>query len=111
MRTVTNHVSFTNEAKDPESVRRVLAVYPELAVVQDADRLDAIGAVGIARCFVFGGVKRPLRGLEGSVEHFDEKLVKLEEMMKTAKGREIARVRTERIVEFQKWWRDEAGDI
>jgi uncharacterized protein len=52
VQTIVKHVGYTNEVKNPNSVVEVLAKYPELAIVQDADRLDAIGAVGVARCFV-----------------------------------------------------------
>jgi uncharacterized protein len=110
VQTVTAAVSFSKESENPARVQEVLNVYPELAAVQDADRLDALGAVGIARCFVFGGVKRPQCGLQGSVEHFGEKLVKLEGMMKTDAGREIARERTRRIEEFWRWWKEEVGE-
>lgn len=91
----------------------------ELAIVQDADRLDAIGAVGIARCFAFSGaMKRPFytdsdrhstnhhitadeynkqaeQGGSSAVKHFYEKLFKLKDMMKTETGREIAKERDE----------------
>lgn len=86
---------------------------PELAVVQDADRLDAIGAIGIARCFTFGGkFPRPLYDpaiqprnnltkaayMDSSqkpttINHFYEKLLKLQGMMKTDAGRKRARSR------------------
>ncbi|KAA8911753.1 HD domain-containing protein [Sphaerosporella brunnea] len=107
VQTITASVSYSKESQNPDSVAEVLARYPELAVVQDADRIDALGAVGVARCFVFGGVKSPERGLEGSVEHFGEKLLKLEALMKTAAGREIARERTRRIEVFWTWWKEE----
>jgi uncharacterized protein len=58
------------------------------AIVQDADRLDAIGAHGIARCFCFGGARS--RPLAESVAHFHEKLLRLRAMMKTQGGREEA---------------------
>ena len=82
-------------------------------VVQDADRLDALGAIGIARTFYYGGSQgNPLyddkeaRSLEdldlasyrnnGSViNHFYEKLLKLEEEMNTKTGRQLARQRTD----------------
>lgn len=81
---------------------------PELEVIQDADRLDAIGAVGIARCFNYGGFKnRPLYNPEISpdlnqtketyknseaptINHFYEKLLLLKDRMNTVTGREIA---------------------
>ncbi|KAL0020408.1 hypothetical protein WJX77_000208 [Trebouxia sp. C0004] len=87
---------------------------PELAVVQDADRLDAIGAIGIARCFTFGGkFPRPLYDpaiqprdnltkaaymdrsshKPTTINHFYEKLLKLQGMMKTDAGRKRARSR------------------
>lgn len=105
---IASAVSYSSEVKDPEKVLQLLAVHPELGVVQDADRLDAIGAVGIARCFTFGGAKGGKdRGLSESVDHFTEKLEKLEEMMKTDAGRDMARVRTERLKVYRGWWEEE----
>lgn len=77
-------------------------------VLQDADRLDAIGAVGIARAFAVGGSeKRPFyneddpfcRGREPddqawTLDHFYKKLLKLESMMNTESGRAEAKKRT-----------------
>lgn len=111
---ITSHVSYTTECKDPERIRKLVREYPELGIVQDADRLDAIGAVGIARCFTFLGAKgkREEGGeweLEDSIRHFGEKLERLEGMMKTEAGREMARVRTERLRVFRGWWEEETG--
>ena len=87
-------------------------------VVQDADRLDAIGAIGIARTFYYGGHKknplyddaspRDLADLdetsyreESSVlNHFYEKLLLLEETMNTETGKMEASVRTDFMKEF-----------
>lgn len=98
-------VSYSTEMRDPRLVKKLIQEIPELGVVQDADRLDAIGAVGIGRCFTFGASRG--RGLTDSVRHFEEKLLQLERMMKTRTGREMARARTERIREFMRWWDDE----
>lgn len=102
------HVSFSTETKNPQAVRDTIAKCPELAIVQDADRLDAIGAVGIARCFTFGGAKGSGDGLDGAVRHFEEKLVLLEGMMKTEAGRQMAKERTERLRVFMGWWKSES---
>jgi len=83
----------------------------ELKVIQDADRLDAIGAVGIARTFNYGGFKnRPLYNPEISpnlnqskeayknseaptINHFYEKLLLLKDRMNTKTGKKIAEER------------------
>lgn len=80
----------------------------ELQVLQDADRLDAIGAIGIARCFNYGGFKnRPLydpsiqpnpnmtkeeykTSVNPTLNHFYEKLLLLKGKMNTKTGKHIA---------------------
>jgi uncharacterized protein len=107
VQSIVKHVGYTNEVKNPQSVVDVLSQHPELAIVQDADRLDAIGAVGIGRCFAFGGAKGG-RSLAGAIDHFEEKLVKLPDMMKTAAGRNIAISRRRILEDFAAQFQEEA---
>lgn len=83
----------------------------ELDIVQDADRLDAIGAIGIARAFTYGGYKNrvmydpaipamPNQSKEEyknsaapTINHFYEKLLLLKELMKTSAGKAMAQQR------------------
>ncbi|KAF4580349.1 hydrolase [Ophiocordyceps camponoti-floridani] len=102
-------VSYSAEVRDPARVAALLAAHPELAVVQDADRLDALGAVGIGRTFAYGGAKG--RVLADTMDHVDEKLLRLEAMMKTDTGRLLARERTERLRTMRAWWRQETDGI
>lgn len=95
-----NAVSFSrNRNRRPESI--------EAKVVQDADRLDAMGAVGIARTFAYGGEHgRPIRE---SVQHFHDKLLLLKELMNTETGRRIAEHRHAFLEEFLKEYQEETG--
>ena len=74
--------------------------------VQDADRLDAIGAIGIGRAFAFGGSRgRRMHDPEGvdktaTVEHFYDKLFKLKDLMTTATGKLLAQQRDEFMHSF-----------
>ncbi|KAG4220181.1 hypothetical protein PC116_g31340 [Phytophthora cactorum] len=47
--------------------------------------------------------------MANSIQHFHDKLLKLESMMKTDVGRELARAKTEKMQEFLKWWDEEAA--
>ncbi|QUC23117.1 uncharacterized protein UV8b_07358 [Ustilaginoidea virens] len=102
---VCSGVSYSGEVRDPARVAALVDEHPELAVVQDADRLDAIGAVGIGRAFAFGGARN--RDMAHTMEHFADKLVRLEGMMKTDEGRRLARERTERLERMMEWWKME----
>ena len=95
-----NSVSFSkNPASAPAS--------PEARIVRDADRLDAMGAVGIARTFAYGG--RHGRSLEDSVRHFYEKLLLLEDTLCTPRARELARERHEFLLLYLARLRAETG--
>lgn len=106
IQTICSAVSYSSEIVDLGKVRRLVEEYPELGVVQDADRLDALGAVGIGRVFMYGGA-RTGRSLEECVGMFEQKLLLLEEGMKTVPGRKLARIKTERLREFRGWWEEE----
>ena len=81
-------------------------------VVQDADRLDAIGAIGIARAFTTGAhMKRPLYSPLSephTVDHFHEKLLLLKKRMNTDEAKRIAKRRHSMLArflyEFRKEW-------
>ncbi|MCH2195710.1 HD domain-containing protein [Kordia sp.] len=84
---------------------------PELDVIQDADRLDAIGAIGVARCFNYGGFKNRKiydpaikpnlnmtkaeykKSTTPTINHFYEKLLLLKDKMNTETGKKIAEQR------------------
>lgn len=83
----------------------------ELDIVQDADRLDALGAIGIARAFTYGGYKNRVlydpeiipdlnmskeaykNSTAPTINHFYEKLLRLKDLMKTTSGRAMAQQR------------------
>ncbi len=93
----------------------------EAKIVQDADRLDALGAVGIARCFAWGGCHgRPIYSEKDSdsayietgnsgIAHFFQKLLKLESMMNTDGGRKEAKKRTDFLKEYLSHFSEETG--
>ena len=102
----------------------------ELKIVQDADRLDAIGAVGVARCFAFSGArgtpfyresdvlkeitaddynKQAESGGGSAVFHFYEKLFKLKSLMKTESGRQEAQERHNFMAQFIRQIEKESG--
>ncbi len=94
-------------------------------IVQDADRLDALGAIGIARCFAYGGSKKreiynpeikPARhtsfarykkNQSTSINHFYEKLLLLKNRMNTKTGKRLAEGRHQFVSYFLKNFMDE----
>ena len=77
----------------------------EIRIVQDADRIDAIGAVGIARTFAFGGAKS--RSLDDSLNHFDEKLLLLYDLLNTEAAKRIALPRHQFLQAFYQQFKAE----
>jgi len=94
---------------------------PLLSVVQDADRLDAIGAIGVARAFNYGGFRNnkiydpevvsqsgSVGGTSSTISHFYEKLLLLKYRMNTLTGKKLAAERHEFLEvflkEFYKEW-------
>ena len=103
---VIDQISFSRNTLPPDTL--------EGQCVQDADRLDAIGAIGIARTFAFGGSHgRAIHDPEGkdpgsSIAHFHDKLLLLKDKMNTVTGRFLAvnrhKVLLDFLEEFQKEW-------
>ena len=95
---IISQISFTAGYGRPDTL--------EGMCVQDADRLDAIGAIGIGRAFAFGGSRgRRMYDPEGldktaTVEHFYDKLFKLKDLMNTQTGRTLAKQRDEFMHSF-----------
>lgn len=104
---IVSQVSFS-KGKVAESL--------EAKIVQDADRLDAIGAIGLARVFAYGGSKEreiwnPENPEMTTIQHFYDKLLKLKDLMNTNSARKIAEERHQYLEEFlARFYKEWEGD-
>lgn len=107
--TIAKAVSFTEERSNPQRAKEILAEHPELAFVQDADRLDAMGAVGQARVFVFGGSDeiRRRETIHRGIQYHWEKLHALPLLMKTQTARDEAEELWTFMSAFRRQWAKE----
>lgn len=84
-------------------------------IVQDADRLDAIGAIGIARAFAYGGHKNRIMFKndtddDSSIAHFYQKLLKLPKLMNTPKAKILAKSKMKTMKSFLKTFQKEFNE-
>jgi uncharacterized protein len=101
---VISQVSYTKQMSGTKTTSR------EAMIVQDADRLDAIGAIGIARTFAFGGAhQRSLfaKQEKSSYQHFYDKLVHIKDLINTNTARKIAKQRHAFLVKYLKTLEEE----
>jgi uncharacterized protein len=112
-----DEVSIIADAiRDHSFSRKKIPSTIEGKILQDSDRLDAIGAIGIARVFSTGGsLNRPLYNLndpfckirkpndkQWTADHFFKKLIHLETMMNTKSGKKLAKKRTKILISYLK---------
>ena len=96
-----NAVSFTqNRDRRPET--------REGQIVRDADRLDAMGAIGIARTFAYGGEHG--RPIEESIAHFHEKLLLLKDTLDTEAAKRMVEDRHAFLLAFLEEYERESGE-
>ncbi len=109
-------ITITDAIRDHSFSRSRIPKTLEGKILQDADRLDAIGAIGIARAFSTGGsLKRPLYNTDDpfckyrspddktwTLDHFFQKLLGLESLMNTRSGKLEAKRRTRILKEYLK---------
>lgn len=95
----------------------------EARILRDADRLDALGAIGVARCFWLAGARdaalydiadpgaeeRPLEDAAFAIDHFRTKLLSLEDGFTTPTGQRLAATRTKTLRAFYRDFMEEAG--
>ncbi|KAG1898374.1 uncharacterized protein F5891DRAFT_1148447 [Suillus fuscotomentosus] len=104
---VVENVSWTTEKKlrSTGKIEEWHRTCIELHCVQDADRLDAIGAFGIMRCAAYSAaVNRPLHAppgrLDTAVQHFYDKLLHIQERLKTEPGKQMGAKRHQFMIDF-----------
>ncbi|KAF9223743.1 hypothetical protein BS17DRAFT_781137 [Gyrodon lividus] len=111
---IIENVSWTTERRLQENgkIEEWHKTCVELHCVQDADRLDAIGAFGIMRCAAHSAaVNRPLHAPPGrndtAIEHFHDKLLHIQERLKTAPGKAMGAQRHQFMLLFLQSVQDE----
>ncbi len=121
---IIDNISFKGSGNNTAKMESL-----EGQIVQDADRLDALGAIGVARAFSYGGYRnrsmydpdeKPKLGMNweeykkhkgNTINHFYEKLLLVKDMMNTESGKELAQKRHDYMLDFiEKFMADWNGE-